>query len=127
MAFEADVVSLLTEIRDALMGPEAYSDTDNAPRGLIRSVTVVTPGTPVRGPDVPLPPGYTVTVRQRHHSGNPVGYFGFSQDDVLVDGHRSVWHDNDSLTLSTKRVGNMKYLWFDADTASTVFEIIVEF
>lgn len=87
------------------------------------TVTVATANTPVQGPDLSVPDGYAVTVRQRRHSGAPTGYVGSSGPNTANSRSRIEMGDNDSFTL---QVTNTKLLWFNADTASTVFELILE-
>lgn len=86
-------------------------------------VTVVASGTPARGPAVPVPPGYDVIVRQRHHSGSPEGYVAYSSAEVGEDETRTVLHNNDSFGA---RVSNLNQFYFDADTATTNFELHVQ-
>ena len=88
----------------------------------VRLVTLVTPGTPVQGPDVTVPHGYAVVVRMRRHAGSPLGYVADSSANASST-NRSVLRDNDAILLY---VTNLSAIWVDADTATTVFELIVE-
>lgn len=88
----------------------------------VRPVTLVTPGTPVQGPDVVVPHGYSVVVRMRRHAGSPNGYVADSSANAGGT-NRSILRDNDAILLN---VTNLNAIWVDADTATTVFELIVE-
>ena len=120
-----ELIQAVREVRDAAIEaprPLISKDTYPAPV-LINRVTVTTVGTPQQGPDQEVPPGYNVLVRQRRHSGTVNGYIAFSDADTGNDTRRVVLRDNDSVTF---RLRNLAWLWFDADTAATNFEIIVD-
>ena len=88
---------------------------------IIRRIRVITPGTLVQGPDVPLPIGYSVSIRQRRNTGTPEGYVAFSRNAVANAPTRVIMLDNDSITV---RISNFNEAWFDADTANTDFEMM---
>lgn len=118
-----DIRNLLIEIRDATIEPPRRSRSQRITTGLVRRVRVETTGTPVSGPDIPIPPGYRAIVRQRRHAGSPTGYVGFSRGDVGDSVTRIEMGDGDAMSFN---LNNMDEVWFDADTANTDFEIIVE-
>jgi hypothetical protein len=120
-----DLIQAVREVRDAAIEaprPLISKDTYPAPV-LINRVTVTTSGVPVQAPDQEVPPGYSVVVRQRRHSGTVNGYVAFSDAETGNDLRRSVLRDNDSISF---RLRNLSWLWFDSDTNATNFEIIVE-
>ena len=114
----ASVEELLAQILAAVVEPPRNVSGTEA---VIRRVVVETPGSPVPGPDITVPKGYSCVVRQRHNPGAPVGYVAFSQSEVASTQARSELQNNDSITV---RVSNMNKIWFDSDTAATEFEII---
>lgn len=118
-----EIRNLLQEIRDVTVEPNRRSDTENIGVGIVRRVRVATVGTPVSGPDIPIPKGYKAIVRQRRHAGSPTGYVGFSSGDVGNTVTRIEMGDGDAMSFN---LNNMDEVWFDADTANTDFEIIVE-
>lgn len=86
-------------------------------------LTVKTAGQPVEGPDLPVPDGYTVIVRQRRHAGTPTGYVASKQPNLINTNSRVELGDNDSVPLG---VSNTNQIYVDADTDSTSFELILE-
>lgn len=114
----ASVEELLEQILAAVIEPPRNVSGTEA---VIRRVVVATAGTPVRGPDIAVPRGYSCVVRQRHNAGAPAGYVAFSESEVASTQARAELQNNDSLTV---RVSNMNRIWFDSDTAATEFEII---
>ena len=68
----------IENLRLAVIQPPRRSAVLGLPQLLIRRVLVVTAGSPVQGPDFPISPGYATVVRQRRHSGAPVGDRDFS-------------------------------------------------
>lgn len=117
------LIQAVQSLRQAVIQPPRRSAVLGLPQILVRRVLVVTAGTPVQGPDSPISPGYATVVRQRRHTGAPVGYVAGSKAEVGSAAERVELADNDSFTL---KVTNWAELWFDADTANTSFELIVE-
>lgn len=117
------LVQAVESLRQAVIQPPRRSAVLGLPQILVRRVIVVTAGTPVQGPDFTISPGYATVVRQRRHSGAPTGYVAGTRAELLNTAERSELSDNDSITV---RVTNWSQLWFDADTANTAFELIVE-
>lgn len=118
---EQRVETLLREIRDALSGPPRRSATETVDPIIIRAVEVVTAGTIVQGPDVLLPEGYTVSIRQRPHTTGRTGYVGFSQNAVGNTATRIELQNNNAIGV---RISNFKDAWFDANTNNTFFEMM---
>ena len=96
----------------------AIEQTDQV---IVRRVRVVTPGTPVQGPDIALQPGFTVSIRQRRHPASRTGYVGFSRNAVVNTATRIEMGNNDSMNGLT--MNNFKEAWFDASAANTDFEM----
>ena len=119
--FEQTALNLLGEIRDALTLSKRPSAVEKVDQVIIRRIRVITPGTLVQGPDVPLPIGYSVSIRQRRNTGTPEGYVAFSRNAVANAPTRVIMLDNDSITV---RISNFNEAWFDADTANTDFEMM---
>lgn len=114
---------LLTElIRVVVQPPKEVGD---GPPVLIEMMMVATPGTAVQCAPCPVPRGFPVTVRMRHHttSAGRLGYVGIGQSGVSRTDHRCEMKSNDSVSFY---VPNLDWIWLDADTADTQFETIVE-
>jgi len=115
-------LTAIREVRDAVVEPPRTNrDTDLA---VIRTITVEASGSPVQAPDMPVPKGREVTIRMRRHSGTPNGYVAFSRSATLADFTRTELRDNDAITV--KYLDNFARAWFNADTATTKFEMMVE-
>jgi hypothetical protein len=122
--FEPWVLALLTKLEEIRLTqierPRTNRDVDEV---IIYAVTVTVAGEPVQGPDIPVPPGYSTTVRQRIHAGSPTGYAALSRSNVLSSVRRTHLQDGASVDLN---VPNFASLWFDADAANVTFELIAE-
>ena len=136
-------LAMLTEIRNLLKRPPAIVETESAQSLLrriidiikplpevtgvdpviIRAVQVVAADSPVQGPEVEVPPNWVCVVRQRIHAGTPIGRVAASRNAIRNTGERVELEDGDSVMMN---VPCMDDLWFDADTAATSFEIIVQ-
>ena len=88
---------------------------------IVRRVRVVTAGTIVQGPDIALPTGFTVSIRQRRHAAPRTGYVGFSRNAVTNTETRVEMENNDSIGV---RISNFKEAWFDATVDNTDFEVM---
>ena len=113
----------LSTIAAATIRPPGYPHMEGRPFYVI-VIEVLTAGTPVNGPDFPVPPGRVVTVRQRRHDGSPVGYVANSVQEVKMDDTRVELGDAESVGFAAIR--NLMEIWVDSDTAATKFEIIVD-
>ena len=122
MATDEVIIELLARILEATVEPPA--GLRDGPAANIQTVTVSTAGTPVEGPDVAVPKGYVCSVRQRYHATDRTGYVGFSEQGVKLSAARIELRNQ--VSVDFRRVRNMSELWFDADTASTVFELVAE-
>lgn len=111
----------LNVINSSILEGARYDDAQN--EAIIRRVNVSTAGTPVNGPNIPVPRGFTTVIRQRRHTGTPNGYIALNEHSVGSTDFRIELQDNDSISL---KVTNWDEIWFDADTANTAFELIVE-
>ena len=126
MAFTASAQASLDRIEQALAPKlEQTRDEFNFSRSeaIIRRMRVETSGTPVRGPDVPIPPGVVSVIRQRRHSGTPTGYVALNERDVTSTGSRVEMENNDTIVLA---LSNWNNIWFDADADDTDWELIAE-
>jgi len=118
----SEIKELLIAVKDSNLEPLRFEDAQV--ESLIRRVRVVTAGTAVlQGPGVAVPKGFATVVRMRRHSGTPNGYIALSEHAVSSTDSRMELQDNDSVTL---KVSNWSKIWFDADTGTTDFELIVE-
>ena len=90
---------------------------------IIRRMRVETAGTPVQGPDVPIPAGVVSVIRQRRHTGTPTGYVALNERDVTSTGSRVEMENNDTIVLA---ISNWNNIWFDAAADDTDWELIAE-
>lgn len=95
----------------------------NLPGWTVRRVRVVTAGSPVQGPDIDIPHGFALVVRQRHHNSDRTGFVADSLTNARSAALRSELINGETLSL---RVMNMNEVWVDADSNTTDFEFIVE-
>ena len=87
-------------------------------------VEIVSAGTPVRGPDVPLEDGTIVLIRLRPDPDNVIiGYFSGTQHGVRDKLQRHAFEEGDSINSI---VNNLDLLFFDADTSGAFFEVSYE-
>ena len=121
MQHQARVEALLTQIRDAVVEPPRPSKAQATEQVIIQRVRVVTAGSAIQGPDIPVPAGFSIVVRQRRHAGAPTGYVAFSRNAVSNTTSRVEMADNDSISVL---INNFKEAWFDATIANTDFEMI---
>lgn len=97
--------------------------TQNKGGWTTRIVTVVAPGSPVQGPNVPVPDGFGIAVSQRRHASSPIGYIGPTSAAAADNTLRRELRDGEGFVLYIR---NMNLYWFDSDSAGTVFELTVE-
>lgn len=89
-----------------------------------RTVTVVTSGTPVQGPNVAIPDSMALTVSFRvTQDGSPKGFVAASSADTATSTARDEILKGDVLKFN---LNNMNLLWFDSDTDGAVFELNAE-
>lgn len=118
------VLSLLRRLRQAVIQAPRPSDSSaGGDEFIVRRLQVRTAGTPQRGPNIPVPRGYSVVVRQRRHAGSPTGYIAGSETAVSATDSRSELSDGDSINV---KVSNLNKIWADANTNNISFELIVE-
>lgn len=102
------------------------SEISGSEEVIIRVITVAAADEVQQGPDVEIPPGWEVTVRQRHHVGTNTGRVAFSRSALNNDNERSLFRDNDSASF---KISNLDQVWFSAETIPTgglKFELFVE-
>ena len=121
-----EIVELLQDILEAQVQAPRRSERQDIDQVLIKKVTVATAGTPVQGPDIPVPTGFATVIRQRRHSGSHSGLVGFSEHAIGNDSERAILNDNEAISVS---VSNLEEIWLDAESVPTGglnFELIVE-
>ena len=106
-----------------LVDENAEQDKSNPDDWLIFPVQVVTAGTAVQGPDIDVDFGVDVIVRQRRHSATRTGYVAPTEPGLSNALTRVELGNNDSFQLP---VDNLKRFWFDSDTNTTFFELVME-
>ena len=110
----------LERLRQAVIRPPR-SDRGDIPV-VAHRVNVAASGTPVQGPRLKVPAGHKVLIRQRNHAGTPVGYVAFDRVSIAQTATRIEYGDGDKLEFD---LDSLDQVWFDADTNSTAFELIV--
>ena len=124
LARERELIDKLVKLIETVISPPRHSDSQQVDQIVIRVIQVETSGTPVQGPDVSVPKGYTCVIRQRRHNAiDPLGRVAFSRNAIRNTLERSETGDGDALEV---KISNMKEAWFDSDTDATFFEMIVE-
>lgn len=90
----------------------------------VQVVLVETAGTPVQAPEIPVPKGVSVIIRQRHHGSNRTGYVSFEgRSGTSNQLGRLELQDNDAVTVP---LSSLDDIWFDATVNNTYFEIIFQ-
>ena len=89
-----------------------------------QTVTVAVPGTPVQGPNLPIPDGFGVVVKCRSaQAGAPIAYVGNGAATVIVSATRMELLKGESIGY---KITNMDLLFFDSDTAGCIVELTAE-
>ena len=120
--YQDQVIDLLEKILAATIEPPRRPKTSADGEMVVRTVVFTTLNIAVQGPDMPVPSGFSVTVRQRQHTGTPTGGVGFTRNGVAEAATRIQLQDGESTPALW--ISNFKQLWFLADTADVTFEII---
>ncbi len=120
----AIIVDRIEKVQEASVEPpRRFRGRDEV---IIRVVNVATNAVAniVQGPDIKIPIGYTLTVRQRFHSGTPTGYVAMTAQSVQRSLERIELKDGEDVAF---KVANMEALYFWSDDNSEVFfELIAE-
>lgn len=107
-----------------ITGSIVTSPTPNRPDWTARTVTVVTAGTPVQGPDVSIPNGFSVLIRQRvTQTGSRRLYVARTAANAGIAANRFEFSKGDGLRLF---ITNLNLLFFDTNTDGTIAELVVE-
>lgn len=105
-------------------GPVVVAPLSNRGAWTSRTAVVAVPGTPVQGPDVAIPDGFSVLVEFRiTQPDSPIGYVANSGANTALSANRKELVKGGAFTLY---VTNMNLIFFDSDTAGAVFELTVE-
>ncbi len=97
----------------------------NWPNWTVRRIEVVTAGTPVQGPNVPIPNGVACRIRMPPGQAQaPLGYAGRTPAAVRDPNSRvTLIEDGNPVPV---QITNMNMIWVDANTANTFLELIAE-
>ena len=112
---------LLRQLVAATSTPVGFSEIPEP--GIIKRVQVEAANTPIKGPDVEVPAGFDIAIRQRHHTSQRTGYVAFSEGAAKDPASRSELRNGEGIFL---RVTNLKQVWFSASAATTNFEILAQ-
>lgn len=113
-------------VEAALVGPVTVvvTPTPNKTAIAFGTVTVAVAGTPVQGPNLTVPNGFSLVVRQRvTQAGSPVGYVANSGANCAISANRNETLKGMGFAFF---ISNANLLWFDSDTAGTIFDLSVE-
>lgn len=108
------VEGLLTRLVEIQTNKDSFS---------VAVVIVITADSPVRGPDIQIPDGATLTVRLRSQSGVVLGYVSNTSGGARNPNGRIQLNEGDAVGV---RVRNMQAVWVDSNTNEAIFEFIVE-
>ena len=125
---------LATAIHDSnVLGERIAKATEKLALGVVKNwpnwtvirIEVITPGTPVRGPDIPIPNGVATRIRMPPgQAGTPLGYAGRTGAAVRDPNSRvTLIEDGNPVPV---QITNMNMIYVDADTANTFLELIAE-
>jgi len=120
---DGTVLNALRRIRLATIQAPRPTDGTAGEQFIVRRLNVATADTPVQGPNIAVPRGFAVVVRQRNHPGSPVGYIAGSETAVASTDSRAELNDGNALTLN---VSSLSQIWVSADSNDVSFELIVE-
>lgn len=137
--FPAALASLVLDRLDRLQGavvnvevgvqalPQAAGEDDSIPTQnvdwIVFPIQIEISSTPKQGPDIAVPTGKEVVVRQRRHSTVRTGYVAPDEGRLANTLTRTELGNNDSFKVAAS---NLNKFWFDADTDNTFFELMVE-
>lgn len=109
---------------DVSGGTITAAPTPNRAAWTARTAEVVTAGTPVQGPDVAVPNGFSVAIIFRAtQAGSPKGYMADSGANTALSASRTEMNKGDVRVLF---VTNLNLLFFDTDTSGAVFDLVLE-
>jgi len=94
----------------------------NRPGFTARNVNVPVPGTPVQGPDLPVPDGLNLVVKAGSRNTSTV-FVGGTSADAAVAGTRASLGAGAILLM---RIQNANQVWCDALNATDIVEFVVE-
>ncbi len=104
--------------------PVVPGTTANKTSVNFKIVTVADKTLAYQGPDVPIPPGFSVVVALRiTQAADPVGYVASAEADVHTAAARKEIVKGFPLAF---QIQNMDELWFGSDTDGAVFELYAE-
>ena len=104
--------------------PVVVTPTPNKAAVTMQTVTVAVPGTPVQGPAVAIPDGFSVVVKNRSaQGGTPIVFVGNSNPSVQVATTRVELLKGESLAYF---ITSMDLLFFDSDVAGCIIELTAE-
>lgn len=114
------------DVNGSIPNPLPVTITPGANRSAITftTVTVNPAGTPVPGPNLVVPSGYSLMVRLRETLvGTPIGYVANSGANCAISANRNEVLKGSGFVLW---ITNANLLYFDSDTNGTIFELTVE-
>ncbi len=104
-------------------GIQSAVTTLNQPQFRALVAIVVTAGTPVQLPDIPIPDGVKIGIRAKVTNGNKRIFLADSQASVGLANFRIELRAGEAIALA---ITNTNLIWIDASGNNTAIEILVE-
>jgi hypothetical protein len=90
----------------------------------MQTVTVAVAGTPVQGPNLTIPDGFGVVIKNRStQAGSPQAYVSDSAVNAVLSANRFEMLKGESIEY---KITNMNLLFFDTDTNGTIIDLTAE-
>lgn len=111
-------------VEATIVGAIVVTATPNRSAVIFRTVTVVTSGTPVQGPSVTIPDGFSLAVKNRiTNTGTPTGYVANSGANTADATLRTEMLKGEAFAMFEDDMDNF---FFDATLDGTIFELFAE-
>ena len=111
-------------VEAVIVGSIVVAATPNRSAVSFRTVTVVTSGTPVQGPSVTVPDGFSVAVKNRiTNAGSPTGFVANTSGNTANATVRTEMLKGEAFAMFEDNYDNF---FFDASLDGTIFELFSE-
>lgn len=111
-------------VEAVVVGAIVVTPTPNRSALTFRTVTIAAAGTPVQGPSVTIPDGFSLAVKNRiTNAGAPTGYVANSGANTAVAASRTEMLKGEAFAMFED---NMDNFFFDATINGTIFELFAE-
>ena len=111
-------------VEAVIVGAIVVTATPNRSAVIFRTVTVVTATTPVQGPSVTIPDGFSLVVKNRiTNAGTPTGFVANSSGNTADATLRTEMLKGEAFSMFED---DMDTFFFDASLDGTIFELFAE-